>query len=276
MMRNLVVFSLCVALICAAEDSGSSSEPEHVHHDQRIIDGELAKPGQFPYIVRMTMNNKYNIPSSCAGIILSEVFLLSAGHCCFKASNVTVSDLNAKEDDGTEQIRSQMDVVVHENYVDEIPPPNDICFLKLHDPLIFNEYVSSIPLPGSYEEMLSGQRFLIVGWGLTWYPGASTSRELRWGMVDNFNFEECRRQYSQHDCLVNEDMICAAGRYPDNFDTCDGDSGGPLVKFDPQGTNLLAGIASWGYKCGLPDFPGVYTKVSHFVDWIQEQKRNYS
>ncbi|XP_049810373.1 chymotrypsin-1-like isoform X2 [Schistocerca nitens] len=45
-----------------------------------------------------------------------------------------------------------------------------------------------------------------------------------------------------------------------------GDSGGPLVC-----NGSLAGIVSFGYYCGLPDYPGVYTDVSKFADFL-----NYS
>jgi secreted trypsin-like serine protease len=30
----------------------------------------------------------------------------------------------------------------------------------------------------------------------------------------------------------------------------------------------IAGITSYGYGCALPDYPGVYTRVSMFVNWI--------
>lgn len=49
-----------------------------------------------------------------------------------------------------------------------------------------------------------------------------------------------------------------------------GDSGSPLSYYDDS-TNrwYVIGIVSFGQsKCGLPDWPGVYTRVDSYIDWI--------
>ena len=65
-------------------------------------------------------------------------------------------------------------------------------------------------------------------------------------------------------------MICGGGN--PGKDTCYGDSGGPLA-VPVGGGKVLAGIVSYGSGCARPNTPGVYTNVSHYIDWILEKIR---
>lgn len=67
--------------------------------------------------------------------------------------------------------------------------------------------------------------------------------------------------------------MCAGGQ--PGKDSCRGDSGGPLMYENPA-TRLyeVIGVVSFGpTPCGLPDIPGVYTKVFAYKDWIRSQIR---
>lgn len=74
--------------------------------------------------------------------------------------------------------------------------------------------------------------------------------------------------------VVVVSLIDATVRY--SFDSSraikplQGDSGGGLMCEVEDGRWVLAGIVSWGDMCGTTGRPGVYTKVSSFVDWIEQ------
>ena len=65
-------------------------------------------------------------------------------------------------------------------------------------------------------------------------------------------------------------MLCAAR---DGTGPCQGDSGGPMMLASDEGDPIQVGITSWGYggyECANPNYPGVYTRVSYYADWIKK------
>lgn len=76
--------------------------------------------------------------------------------------------------------------------------------------------------------------------------------------------------YSRKSCVlhypddaITETMMCA-GLEDGSVDSCQGDSGGPLVA-----DGVLIGVVSWGYSCGVPHHPGVYTNVAVLRNYIR-------
>jgi len=74
------------------------------------------------------------------------------------------------------------------------------------------------------------------------------------------------------------------GKYPYDYyiggtDSCNGDSGGGLYHWK-NGVPTLLGVVSRGYGsnnqdgCGELNFPGIYTRVQKFLDWIHKNSRN--
>merc|ERR1712156_1077435 len=67
---------------------------------------------------------------------------------------------------------------------------------------------------------------------------------------------------------ITDAMICAGYPGVGGKDACQGDSGGPFVCND-NGKAIIAGVVSWGNGCALPNFPGVYARTTHVLDWIK-------
>lgn len=78
---------------------------------------------------------------------------------------------------------------------------------------------------------------------------------------------------------ISSVKICAYDPYSVK-DACQGDSGGPLMlSFGAKGGRgeidefawFQIGIVSFGYRCAEPGFPGVYTRITEYTDWIETQ-----
>ena len=111
-------------------------------------------------------------------------------------------------------------------------------------------------------------RATVAGWGTLSFGGPS-SANLQEVDVRIWKNNDCHRNYQRLGRNVLDTMLCAGGD-DDGKDACQGDSGGPLncpiiddLKYE------LCGIVSWGARCAEKDFPGVYTRVSRYLDWIE-------
>lgn len=71
---------------------------------------------------------------------------------------------------------------------------------------------------------------------------------------------------------VTRSMICASDRHGNwNEKSCQGESGGPLQIIHPNNSCIyqVMGITSFGQGCEI-DTPEIYTRVSHYLQWIEE------
>jgi len=77
---------------------------------------------------------------------------------------------------------------------------------------------------------------------------------------------ECSNSYSDiSNFYIFDTHICAGDS---GKDSCGGDGGGPLFTWE-NGRWTQIGVVSTGNGCGLPDYPGVYARVTKAKAWIQ-------
>jgi len=225
----------------------------------QIIGGDEVVPHSIP--IQVSLQYKTINFHFCGGSVGTENFVITAAHCCADQNKDTIKvvagDHNIKLDEGTEQIRNVKSIKIHPGYLHKTME-NDICLLELDAPLTFDNYVSGVNLPSQNE--LFTDKGTVSGWGTLDYDNPVYPDTLQAVEVPIVTEEVCKSELGKHN--VKESMLCAGA---EGRDSCQGDSGGPLIC-----EGKLCGIVSWGTGCGWDGYPGVYTEVSYFVDWITE------
>lgn len=94
--------------------------------------------------------------------------------------------------------------------------------------------------------------------------------KVRVPVVDS---NRCAQVFNRVGREIIDRQMCAGGNA--GQDSCRGDSGGSLMGRAPSADNWLAvGVVSYGPSpCGTPGWPGVYTRVGAYVDWILSKLR---
>jgi secreted trypsin-like serine protease len=181
------------------------------------------------------------------------------------------------EENSNLEVHRICQVIVHPNFVyTQVSEYFDFVLYKLCEDseLAKNGTIVPIQLNRDNDLPTDHEVLTVTGWGDTNPNESSPSNELMMVNVNYINNTECTTPpylYSKDD--ITDDMMCAGALVGGGRDACGGDGGGPLIiqgsKFD---NHLLVGIVSWGFDntCALPEYPGVYSRVSHVIDWILE------
>ncbi|KAL0964182.1 hypothetical protein UPYG_G00320360 [Umbra pygmaea] len=241
----------------------------------RIYGGLKALPGAQPWQLSLQVRPQGSSQAyrhTCGAVLISSCWALTAGHCINPNNQMQVmaGGLSLGKDEPTEKTIDVDQAIKHEKYM-ETPEAvyNDIALLKLKGTrgrcLNETQFVRAACLPDA--PFPDGTECTISGWGATEYSLYGSSNLLD-AQVLLINQESCSDK-EVYGNIIDNTMFCA-GHLQGGVDSCQGDSGGPLT-CNKEGTHVLYGLVSWGDQCGRKNKPGVYTRVSHFTDWIQSK-----
>ncbi|XP_053645610.2 uncharacterized protein [Cherax quadricarinatus] len=236
---------------------------------QKIVGGTETYEHHYPWMVSLQLaRNKKHF---CGASIISDSYILTAAHCTDGLFPLDLLLRVGDHDLTRRDVSREYSIPVYQIYqhprYNRITTDNDISLMRVKEPLVLTWRVSPICLTPPdltfYKESV-----VVMGWGKESEKADLGSPRLRHVSLQILPMGKCRHNFKFLSEEISSNMLCAL---LGTKDTCQGDSGGPLTWYDEENRRyFLIGVTSWGIGCGLPNYPGVYTKVGKYLDWIYD------
>ncbi|XP_055849083.1 serine protease 7-like [Episyrphus balteatus] len=257
----------------------------------RILNGIHPSLDEFPWLALLEHSDIQNDNRSvfyCVGSLINSRYVLTAAHCITGAILQRVGPLNRVrlgEYDLSVEIDCEggicADTFVNMKIEATIPHPqynesnrnreNDIGLIRLDEVVTYTKYIKPICLPsalGQPSSLTTGTNLIVSGWGDTTISRESYIKQKVF--IPIIDFQECSEKYATRRIQLASSQLCAGDQ---SFrGSCVGDSGEPLMSGGGKINYAIEGVNSFN-RCGIDEWPGVYTKVSDFESWIRSTIR---
>ncbi|XP_059145934.1 CUB and peptidase domain-containing protein 2-like [Physella acuta] len=235
-----------------------------VDQSQTVVRGEEAPENAWPWYVYL-LTHVSDGTAMCGGSILSEWWILTAGHCMI-SQNSTIMVYFGLNDitqvDTAKPIKAEKRFTKF--YVKDGIGYNDILLLKLESPIVFSDAIRPVCLPE--EDMSKSKNCFSIGFGAT-APEGEGSKNLMQIKSNPMDYKLCRfflRYISRFN--HTEYLFCADEEQGQG--TCSGDSGGPMI-CKANGKYFIVGVTSTSFRCAESELPSGLVSVYAWVEWIK-------
>ena len=267
-MRKLILFVVFI--------SGFSTS---IYAQPDIVGGEQADPQELPWMVYLETFLPPTHTSGCGGSLIAPQWVLTAAHCIDDDYEIKYCLINSLRKD-TVNLASYSELYdvdtffIHQGYeaIADLEGP-DIALIRLSEP----SPIAPLELAdyGDTSLFSHGMPGRVSGWGFTDDPININPDTLMVADVSFYHPDSCAALYELTTLTwnfyeLNEGGNICAGYFPGQAvgGAGAGDSGGPLF-FNVNGTEKQVGIVSGGNgPLTTEDFPGVFTLVPEYRNWI--------
>ncbi|XP_056634735.1 phenoloxidase-activating factor 3-like [Diorhabda sublineata] len=258
----------------------------------RIRNGKNAEINEFPWMALLSYRTRRGPEFKCGGTIINDRYILTAAHCIKNLESpllgVRVGEYDIKKKQDCAKLPNGSTICTpgyQDLAIEEINPhsqfnasviSNDIGLIRVSKMNLKLENTRPVCLPTDDLRNENFKNVIITGWGITNVLTGESSSILQKVNLPVVELDQCKNVYkNQSNVHLTFKQVCAGGK--NNKDSCQGDSGGPLHQaafVDGLPKYIQQGVVSFGPReCGLEGYPGVYTRVAYYMDWILDTIR---